>query len=167
MNKHPFDQQRRNLERALKNLPRQVGVVIVRETKGNFKRGGFFGDKWKPRSNDSPRNSGRGVLVDSGVLRRSIRAEVRRSTITVLSDVPYASIHNNGGTIHQKVTKKQRKFFFAKHKETGRENFKRAALAERLTIKIPKRQFLGAHPTLKKKINAFVERRFNKALKVS
>ncbi len=97
MNKHPFEAQARRLERLIKRLPRQIGIVILRQTKLNFRRQAFFEKKWPKRKSNSPRNQGRNLLIDTGILRNSLRSEVRGKTVTIFSDVPYATVHNQGG----------------------------------------------------------------------
>ena len=164
-NEFPFEAMAKALKKELKNLPRRMGVVIVRETKLNFKRQGFFSEKWPKRQKAHRGDRRRNLLIETGVLRRSIRSEARGNNIIIKSDVPYASIHNQGGTIKQKPTERQRRLFYAKYKETGDRKYMRMYLAETLTIKIPKRQFMGNSPQLTKAVNEFVERRIQKALK--
>lgn len=69
-----------------------------------------------------------------------------------LGVVPYARIHEYGGTIQQTVTPKQRRYFFAQYKRTGKEKWLRMALSKKLSITIPARPFLRAG------IEAFLEK---------
>lgn len=58
-------------------------------------------DHWKPRKREDNRK-GRAILVDSGDLRRSIiREPVNKSQLQVKisTDLPYAKVHNEGGTM--------------------------------------------------------------------
>lgn len=52
------------------------------------------------------RNIEREGLVDSGALRKGIRAKVRKGRVQVQSDQPYATIYNFGGNIVQKAWSK-------------------------------------------------------------
>lgn len=58
--------------------------------------------------------------------------------------VPYANIHERGGTITVTVTSKMRRFFWAKYSETGDEKWKHMALTQKtqFTIKIRPRPYL-------------------------
>lgn len=152
-----------------KRLPGFVGGLAVTFFKENFRRGGFVNERlepWKPTKKGSPfakpkGSVGRNVLIRSGTLLRSIK--VLRKTNRVVkvgsANVPYANIHNEGGTITQKPTKKQRKFFWAMYKQTGDRAWKSAALADTITIKIPKRQFVGKSKALDRLIFRQIEAR--------
>lgn len=59
-----------------------------------------------------------------------------------LSVVPYARIHEEGGTYTQTVTPKQRAFFWAQYKRTGQDKFVAMALSKTLTVTMPARPFL-------------------------
>lgn len=61
-----------------------------------------------------------------------------------LSVVPYARIHEYGGTFQQSVTPKQRAYFFSQYKRTGQERWLGMALSKTLSITIPARPFLRA-----------------------
>jgi phage gpG-like protein len=108
---------------------------------------------------------------------------VEGSSITFSSSLPYASIHNEGGTI--KVTTAMKKYFWAMYYQasgaitttsTGKASkskkntlltaeaayWKSLALIKvgsKLTIK--KRQFMGSHPTVDAAVEAIVNRHVN------
>jgi len=93
-----FSKFQRRWEQEKKQLP----VIVAREAENHFKEGfrlgGFLDDviqKWLPRKKP---DAGRGILVKSGRLRRSIRAVPGYdfSEIKIASDVPYARRHNEG-----------------------------------------------------------------------
>jgi len=127
----------------------------------SFERKAFDGKAWKVRRH---RNAKGSLLLQTGQLRRSISHRVSGRTITFVSHLPYARIHNDGGEI--KVTAKMKKFFWAmyrknsvrikKRKTDGQvtsatrkfsedaEFWKSLALKKvGSTIKIPQRQFIG------------------------
>ena len=144
---------RKMLEEMQKNLRRamsQSAAAIETHYKGSFRGQGFAdgSSKWKGRHKDT--DKGRATLVKSGDLRRSIKASVSGPrSITLSTDVPYAEIHNEGGTITQAVTQKQSGFFWAKYYEATErkdiataQRWKRMALSKSLNITIPKRQFM-------------------------
>lgn len=137
-------------------------VELADEFDRNFERKAFFGKPWKPR-----RHEGKGtILVQTGKLRRSIRAQVNGNSLTFSSSEPYAAIHNEGGTLT--ITAKMHRFFWAKYYELGgkvRYNksggiskgsmrlSEEAEMYHALALKkvgskitIPQRQFLGDAP---------------------
>lgn len=109
----------KRIEQFLKSAVRPVGQLAVREYVGSFKRQGWVNERgvflpWKPRKGEKRNRSGvsgrrsfardeaesRAVLVQSGRLRRSIRiVDATADTVRVGTDVPYAQLHNQGGTL--------------------------------------------------------------------
>lgn len=96
--------------------PRQVGRIGLAVFDENFDNGGFTDKvfiRWKPRKGDSDnrgrrlgdggKQRGRAILIKSGRLRRSLRVgNATSKAVQFLAgnqDVPYAGIHNEGGTI--------------------------------------------------------------------
>ena len=63
----------------------------------NFQRQAFFNEAWARRkfNDDNSRN----ILTGTGALRKSILSTVEGNKIIFETTVPYASIHNEGGTI--------------------------------------------------------------------
>ena len=126
----------------------------------------------------------RGLLVQSGTLRRSIIAKITdRDSVLFQTTVPYAKIHNEGGTIT--VTTRMKKYFWWKYitivgskrpkagtattyserfqrKKNGElRNNKRNYMAMKKAgskITIPKRQFIGNHPYLEKLLKEIAEK---------
>lgn len=74
----------------------------------NFQREAFFNEKWARRkfNDDDTRN----ILTGTGTLRKSIISKVEGNKIVFETTVPYASIHNEGGTIT--VTKGMKQHFW-------------------------------------------------------
>lgn len=124
----------------------------------NFERKAFFDEAW-PETKWQNQNGS--LLMRSGHLRSSINSTIQGDGIVFTSNLPYASIHNEGGKIQ--VTQQMKKFFWAKHYET-RGNTESATswntqLASQTaiwkamalkpvdsTIEIEQRQFIGDHP---------------------
>jgi len=71
--------------------------------------------------------------------------------LTFGSEVPYAAIHEYGGT--QQVTGKQRRFFWAKAAETDADKWRAMALSE--TLNYPERPYL--RPALDRVLDDIVE----------
>lgn len=170
-----LDQQTRAIFRK---ILQDIQVDLGDEFDQNFERQGFFSQAWQRRK--SPTRPGGLILVDSSNLRKSIRSEIRDSSIVFLSDSPYAAIHNEGGEI--KVTAKMKSHFWKKYYETtgsfGRRKdgslrrdkrnsqltteadfYKAMALMKvGSTIKIPQRKFLGASPEVEKMVREIIEK---------
>ena len=71
----------------------------------------------------------------TGTMRRSIQGHVEGDGVRFTSSVPYASVHNEGGTIAQNVRAHQRR-----NKKTGK-SYQVRAHQRRITM--PRRQFVG------------------------
>lgn len=166
-----------NFTRTIKKILRDIQVELTDEFDRNFEREAFFLEAWERRR--SPVRANGHLLVDSGTLRRSIRSEIKESSIVFKSDLPYAAIHNEGGEI--KVTQRMKKFFWYKYYSTtgtfGRRkdgSLRRDKRNNRLTteaefwkcmalmkvgasIKIPRRQFLGKSPEVEQAVREIIE----------
>ena len=166
-----------NFTRTIKKILRDIQVELTDEFDRNFEREAFFSEAWERRR--SPVRANGHLLVDSGTLRRSIRSEIKESSIVFKSDLPYAAIHNEGGEI--KVTQRMKKFFWYKYYSTtgtfGRRkdgSLRRDKRNNRLTteaefwkcmalmkvgasIKIPRRQFLGKSPDVEQAVRDIIE----------
>ncbi len=163
--------------KIFRQILRDIKVELSDEFDHNFERQAFFSDKWK-RSRRAERRGG-ATLIDAGDLRRSITSKSDGTSITFYTTEPYAAIHNEGGEI--KVTAKMKRYFWAKYYETSgafgrrkdgtlRQDKRNARLTDEAemwrcmalmrvgsTIKIPKRQFLGASPEVETAVRTIIE----------
>ena len=107
-------------QKMKRDAPRLIAGIAVEHYKKSFRDGGFTDDRlqpWKARKRgnkaDRRTNKRRAILVDSGDLRRSIRArKFSFSEIAVGSyGTKYATFHNKGTRILPK-----RQFVGASHK---------------------------------------------------
>jgi hypothetical protein len=133
-------------------LLNDIKIELDDEFDRSFERKAFFNTAWKP----AMKNDIGSLMIRTGALRKSIRSQVAWSnTIKWESSLPYADIHNQGGTIT--VTQKMKGFFWYRFRlATGGDNknlsaealFCKAMALKAVgsTIKIPKRQFIGEHP---------------------
>lgn len=160
-----------------RKILKDIKVDLTSEFDLNFERQAFFGEAWQRRK--SPLRGDGHILVDSGALRRSISSRSDETSITFMSSLPYASIHNNGGEI--KVTRRMKSYFWHKYyeaiggfgrKKDGslRENKKNRQLSTEAefykamalmkvgsVIKIPRRRFLGTSPELEQRVKDIIE----------
>ncbi len=178
-----------------RKLPVIVGRIAKDHYQDNFRKGGFVNNglqKWpvtkRQHSGSSSASATYGPLLSGrNHLFGSIKYVPGDYRVKVANEVPYAAIHNEGGTVNPTVTPKMRRFAWAMyHKATGREKSKRKtkkagtkenaaagfwkALAltkkQKLSIKIPKRRFLGESAELTRKINEKTEQEITKILKL-
>lgn len=96
------------LDKDLKNnlhrrLLDEASIRALRFSKERFRQKNWIDttpQKWKPRQ----RRDRGSLMIRSGRLKRSIRVLNKTATsVTIGTDVPYARIHNEGGTIREKV----------------------------------------------------------------
>ncbi|HOZ95389.1 MAG TPA: hypothetical protein PLS07_00675 [Niabella sp.] len=76
----------------------------------NFQNKSFFGQNWPQTKHAISRGS---LMMRTGTLRRGNRAVVVGHTIVFSNSQPYASLHNQGGTIT--VTAAMKRFFWYKY----------------------------------------------------
>ena len=156
-------EQIRKLKRLNNRVPRIAGTVAVHHIKQSFRNQGFTDQslrKWKQRKHKG-RGRRRAILVKSGALRRSVRiTRIGRRSVSVGSELPYAQIHNEGGTIDtvQQVGKHTRKAH--KRRRSGRKRRSVqvkehivSAHKRKINTKIPRRQFIGRSRKLERKID--------------
>lgn len=96
-----------------KLIMKDLSVELADEFDRNFERKAFFDKPWPPRKSGK-----RGSLLlvkGGGGLRGSILMRQNVNTVIFSSSLPYAAIHNEGGTIT--VTGRMKKFFWAKYYE--------------------------------------------------
>ncbi len=156
---------------------KDIKVELDSEFDSNFDRKAFFSRAWQRKKYDNGKGS---LLVNKGVLRRSVRSRINGTQLAYSSSEVYAAIHNEGGEIT--ITRKMQKFFWAKYyeatggisrsKKTGKagntkknrqlsdeaEFYKSMALKKvGDKIVIPQRQFIGNSPETDKIIREVVE----------
>lgn len=155
------------------DAPRVIGVEGVKHTQENFRNQSFDGQKWEGRKRETAKSKGKKVLSDTTMLKKSIEYDAGAGIVqwgVSLKTVPYAQIHNEGGSI--RITDKMRKYFWARHyelkkklgsKKVGTQNKRAWAMAEeglfwrnmamaKGPLKIPKRQYIGMTNMLSMKI---------------
>lgn len=173
----------------LKELKRLLTEDALHEVEGfmedNFKNEGFGGSPWpKRKRGDGGRK--RRLLVGQGGARRmqrSLRVQAMGGVIRVASDVPYAAIHNEGGTINHPGGTPYITVGKSKARKNGRRrslrNFGEARVAflkkdgsypegvkftEPHPINIPQRQYIGEHPQLSNRLQKAFEATLKKHL---
>ena len=166
-----------DLVHVFTRILRDVQIKLKDEFDRNFERQGFFSERWARRR--SPLRPGRATLVDTGGLRRSVQSKITSGGVTFYSAHPAADIHNEGGEI--KVTARMKRYFWARHyaavggfgrKKNGekRNDHRTQQLSSEASfwkfmalmkvgssIKISRRQFLGASAEVEKAVTEIIE----------
>jgi phage gpG-like protein len=155
----PIQVLQQRFKEVIHRLPVLVGNEVVNFALDNFKRQSWLGETmqpWPKRKDPTKwgtkvKRPGRALLVLNGRLRRSIRVITHTmDSVTVGSDVPYASVHNNGfrGNVHQVVNSYERKM---KIKTVGGIKSTTQFVTghnRKINQRIPARRFLGNSPYL-------------------
>lgn len=159
---------KRRMKLFIKETLKDMSIELGDEFDQNFEREAFFNERWARRKHNDDQS--RGLLMRDGTLRHSIKSEIMNSSVIFSSDVPYAAIHNEGGTIT--VTPKMRRYFWyrylllnrskLKRKKqvlTDEEKFYKCMALKKVGSKIiiPKRQFIGIHPEVDRIIREISE----------
>lgn len=157
----------------LTNVVKDVEIDLTQAFDRNFETKSFFNQKWASSKYPNSRGS---QMMRSGKLRRSVKNTNANGSIKWSSNVPYASIHNEGGEIV--VTQKMKSFFWAMYykaagavtgestqrnkKLTGEAGkWKAMALMKVGTVMtIEQRQFIGWHPVVDMRIKAIANTNF-------
>ena len=182
------------INRALKELmrlkdrvlPVKVGRAGRDSVRDNFRKGGFYGQTWKPPMRTDLGFEGPSygpMLSGTNHLMMSTDYVAEPGRVIIQNSLIYAQIHNEGGEIT--VTKRMKGYFWSMYykrglvgemygKAKGKKNrqkadnlnteaqFWRNMALKKVgdKIKIPQRQFLGEHP----EVNRIVREVINQEL---
>lgn len=188
---------RKALEAAIVDVGNTAKVFFVE----SFRKQGFDDksvQKWKKRQASERKGrgskksaaelgtvrsvkAGRAILVKTGDLRRSIKrnpANRAALSIKISTDLPYAKVHNDGGTINKAgfaglmyyrevatnlaTRKTLKRFASTKGKKANRATHAMEVNVGAHTIKMPKRQFMGDSYNLNEKVKAVIVKRLDK-----
>jgi phage gpG-like protein len=132
MNEKEFINRLKSKQREIENLTRRrLPIIVGRMAKDhfqdNFRQGGFVNGgihKWpdSKRQSSGYNNAASqyGPLLSS---RRHLFSSIKYTpgdgSVTISNDLPYAAIHNQGGTIHVNVTPKMKRYAWAKYYEVS------------------------------------------------
>lgn len=176
--------ERRVRQELNDRLPRRVGVVAVNHFNQNFRDSGWRDNGLHPWPETLRQREGEGADAQRGPLigpaphlSRSTEARPSPGMVRIVNPVPYAALHNEGGSIttHPTITPRMRRYAWARmYKALGikkgdkmpkdipeaARRWKALALTKKskLTInaKIPRRQFVGDSAELRKKVDTLI-----------
>ena len=108
-----------------RKLPVAAGKYAKQHFQDNFRQGGLVNGglhPWPPAKRLSSGESGadsqyKTLMSSRNHLFSSINYTPGIAKVTIFNDVVYAAIHNEGGTVHPKITPKMRRFAWAKYYE--------------------------------------------------
>lgn len=153
----------------LNHILTDTKVKLTEAFDRNFERKGFLGNGWPETKIPNRRGS---LMMRTGTLRRSIRSIVEGSSVRWTSSVPYADLQNNGGELV--ITEKMKRYFWAMYyKVSGAAKGRKGSAQKAFSVeaeqwkalalkkvgdklKIPKRQFIGDHPEVKRMVDDIV-----------
>ena len=162
----------------LNHILTDTKVKLTEAFDRNFERKAFFDQKWANTLIPDRRGS---LMMRTGTLRRSIRSNIEGTTVRWISSVPYADIQNNGGEVE--ITAKMKRYFWAMYyKAIGAAKGRKGATQKAFSVEaehwkalalkkvgdklsIPKRQFIGDHPEVKRMIDEIVGYNLNEVFK--
>jgi phage gpG-like protein len=162
-----------DIQNAIKHIiPAKIKQIGLEHFDNSFARQGFEGGVYLPwqKLKQTKKNKGKAILIKSGRLRRSIKGKITPGKVIFSTDVPYAKIHNEGGTIQRNAMSR---LYIQNRTKRGKNKgrFKRGTTSGRgyttgaYTIKIPKRQFMGASSKLNRDIKEMIQTEILKATK--
>jgi phage gpG-like protein len=160
-----FKKEIGKIEDLLRNFPRDVAVLAADLFDQNFETQSFFGDNWPVSEYVKKMRPDGKLLWKTRRLRRSIRYKVSGQIVIFESNVPYAEIHNLGGTINHPGgtaysynSKKNETIWISNRKASGK-SYPRTKPHE---IEMPQRQFIGEHEVLTREIEKLFNEMINK-----
>ena len=172
-----FEKKIKALETLYRRFPTQIAAIAVKFSKDRFVEQAWFDthkEAWKPRRQRRKGGKKRSqtLLVDTGRLKKSIRKiSANVNTIIIGTDVPYAELHNYGGTVKKTVTVKQH--IRKEHIRQNKRSRKKVLIKEHavhshtrnMNLNIPQRQFLGNSNELTNQLMKYITEQIENAIK--
>ena len=157
-----FIDKLKKLSKVQNNFINRSAVIAV-----NFSKERFIQKNWVDKSRqpwEARKRDDRGsLMVRTGRLKRSIRKiKVGTNFFIIGTDVPYAQIHNDGGTIKKTVTVKAHNRKNTRGRETSEAKVQSHNRKINMTFK--KRQFIGESAVLMRRIERQLETDIKEAI---
>ena len=170
-----FNRLQRLTQRTfLQRMVNEAGVIAVNFSNDRFRFKNWIdktAEKWQARKRPN-RGS---LLLRTGRLKSSIRKIASGDYYVVVgTDVPYAQLHNEGGTVNKvaQVKAYTRKVVIRQRSVNRRGNATTRVIGSKIVrahnrkmnLTMPKRQFLGESELLMRRIEMHINRELNKEL---
>lgn len=140
-------------------MPRNIYDDILRDARvkltemfnQNFRKQGFFGQKWVATKVSKTNKRGTGsILIVTGAMRRSICSVVRGMAVVFSSHLPYTALHNEGGNFSVTVRS---------HSRTNRKTGNTYAVrSHSRQMSMPQRQFIGDHEKVQEALGDIINK---------
>ncbi len=168
----------RQLEQyAMMKFPSTAGNIALRFIDGNFRAGGFQGATFKRWKKSSSKGT---TLVKSGALRAGNYYSTQPGQATILNQLAYAKVHNEGfkGTVtikaHTRNQYRKTKSGTGKFTKTGKERMQtlthksgqHQVKSHSRQMDIPQRQFMPIHSNDSPILNRAIEREVSRVLQL-
>ncbi|WP_027394188.1 phage virion morphogenesis protein [Aquimarina latercula] len=152
------------VSKSIDRMPSRAAVIAVNFSKERFVRKNWVDSSrkpWKKRQNERARGS---LMNRTGRLKRSIRKiSVGKEHIIIGTDVPFAELHNEGGTVEKTVTVREHSRKITRGRKGG--NTTVSSHSRKMNLSMPQRQFIGESGVLLRRVERMIEREFKNALK--
>lgn len=125
-----------------------IGERMISSVSKNFHAGGRP-VKWKISARASKKHKSKKdkkyregkTLIDTGLLMRSIHFEAKQNEVNIGTNIVYAKIHNEGGTISKTEPVRSHKRTITT-KKNGKRDVMVKAHTRNISVTIPERRFL-------------------------
>jgi len=170
------------VSKAYDRMPNEIAAIAVKFSKDRFRDQAWLDTTrhpWKQRASSRPgKRRSQTLLVDKGRLKRSIRKISASPTRVVIgTDVAYAQIHNEGGTLNSVVTVRQHNVKSYRRKAYTRQRAGRSESIKaqnirghsvkthqrKMNTRIPARPFIGQSEALERQLLTHIINRFEEA----
>lgn len=130
-----------NINRTIVRIPYKAAVMAVNFSKERFRKKNWLDSSERPWKKTKKRKGS--TLIKSGRLKRSIRqVHIGADYAIIGTDVPYARVHNDGGTIEGAETVRSHIRKAHKHKDYTRAGKRvKAGTVRAHTVTAYKRKF--------------------------
>lgn len=157
------------LKNIIKPLTKELANAALRWTQENFKKQQWDGKAWPARKKETRLSKGKPLLTNRRNLYDALQV-INDNAIGAIG-IPYARIHNDGGTIGHPA--RQRQLTFKRHKSgknKGRVRFAKnntkATFSQKVktgayNIPMPRRRYIGNNAAMRQYMIAEAQRWLN------
>ena len=145
------------LRNLIKPLTKELANAALRWTQENYKQQQWEGTVWRARQKETRLSSGKPILTARRNLYNALQV-INDNAIGVVG-IPYARIHNDGGSVTHPARQRQLTFKrFKSGKNKGRIRFAKnnsnASFSQKVksgpySIPIPRRRFIGNNAAMR------------------
>lgn len=174
-NKFKLGQLKKDFDKLKQRLPQKIADESRSFFMRSFAQGGFNNtglvEKWENTIKRKMGKSSKPILVRTGRLRNSVRiGQVSFGKSVLRSDVPYAKIHNEGGTFnvksytreaHEKKVRYGPASYNIKSRKIDSKSKKLGMMQQKVKahkMTMPKRKFMGRSKALDTRVYRLIKK---------